>query len=77
MMPEEVVQAALDLNAKTLLPVHWAKFALSLHAWDEPINRVTAEAAKRNMPLVTALIGEAVNLKNILPATSDWWENVG
>ncbi|MDB5280141.1 MAG: beta-lactamase [Ferruginibacter sp.] len=76
MMPEEVVQAAIDLKTKTLLPVHWAKFALSLHAWDEPIKRVTAEAAKRNVPLVTAFIGEPVNLGNLLPAATDWWENI-
>jgi L-ascorbate metabolism protein UlaG (beta-lactamase superfamily) len=76
MMPEEVVQAAIDLKTKTLLPVHWAKFALSLHAWDEPIKRVTIEAAKRNMPVITAMIGEAVNLGTQLPTTNDWWENI-
>ncbi len=76
MMPEEVVQAAIDLKTKTLLPVHWAKFALSLHAWDEPINRVTIEAAKRNMPVITAMIGEVVNLGTQLPSTNDWWENI-
>src|SRR5690606_17606068 len=34
MMPEETVQAALDLNAKRLFPVHWGKFSLALHDWD-------------------------------------------
>jgi len=28
MMPEETVQAALDLQAKVFLPVHWGKFTL-------------------------------------------------
>lgn len=32
MMPEQTVQAAIDLKAKILMPVHWAKFALALHA---------------------------------------------
>ncbi len=32
MMPEETVQAAVDLKAKQLLPVHWGKFAwLCIH----------------------------------------------
>ncbi|MCX6139423.1 MAG: MBL fold metallo-hydrolase, partial [Candidatus Kapabacteria bacterium] len=44
MMPEETAKAAVDLNATTLLPVHWAKFSLALHAWDDPIIRVLAEA---------------------------------
>ncbi len=31
MMPEEAVQATIDLNAKVLIPVHWSKFSLALH----------------------------------------------
>jgi L-ascorbate metabolism protein UlaG (beta-lactamase superfamily) len=42
MSPEEVVQAAIDLKAKRLLPVHWGKFALALHSWDEPIIRLSS-----------------------------------
>ena len=41
MMPEQTVQASIDLKAKTFMPVHWGKFALALHAWDEPIERAT------------------------------------
>ena len=44
MMPEETAQAAVDLKAKSLLPVHWGKFSLALHAWDEPIKRVLEKA---------------------------------
>ncbi|MGB3774426.1 MAG: MBL fold metallo-hydrolase, partial [Leeuwenhoekiella sp.] len=41
MQPEEVLQAARDLRATRLLPVHSAKFALANHDWDEPLNRIT------------------------------------
>ena len=75
MMPEEVVQAGIDLQTKKLLPVHWAKFSLSLHSWDEPVIRVTAEATKKNMEIITPLIGEAVNLQNPIPSIA-WWENI-
>jgi L-ascorbate metabolism protein UlaG (beta-lactamase superfamily) len=75
MMPEEVVQAAEDLYAKKLLPVHWAKFSLSLHDWDEPIKRVTAEATKKNFPIIHPMIGEAVDL-NGNKIFSRWWENI-
>ena len=75
MMPEEVVQAAIDLKAKKLLPVHWGKFALSLHDWDDPIIRVTAESRIKNMPLLHPLIGEAIDLND--PHTPDeWWKHV-
>ncbi len=75
MMPEEVVQAAIDLKARRLMPVHWSKFALSLHDWDEPIKRVVAEAKKRNMPLLHPIIGEMVKL-NELQEPAAWWEGV-
>jgi L-ascorbate metabolism protein UlaG (beta-lactamase superfamily) len=76
MMPEEVVQAAQDLGAKKLLPVHWGKFALSVHDWDEPIKRVTAEAEKRKMPVLHPRIGELVDLRSDGSYTK-WWEEVG
>ena len=75
MLPPEVVQAAHDLKAKWLLPVHWGKFTLSLHDWDEPITAVTTIAKEKDMPIVTPMIGQELNLKNI-SALSPWWENV-
>jgi L-ascorbate metabolism protein UlaG (beta-lactamase superfamily) len=75
MMPEETVQAGIDLKARKILPVHWAKFSLSIHDWDEPIKRVTAEAAKKNISLIYPLIGEEVNLRD-MGVFSKWWENL-
>jgi L-ascorbate metabolism protein UlaG (beta-lactamase superfamily) len=76
MMPEEVVQAAQDLKAKKLMPVHWSKFSLGAHAWKDPILRVTAEANKKQFPIVTPLIGEKVSLADSTISYSAWWENV-
>lgn len=75
MLPEETVQAAIDLKAKTLLPVHWGKFSLSLHAWDEPIKRLTKEAGQKNVSVIHPMIGECVNLKH-MTAGSKWWEGI-
>lgn len=72
MLPEETVQASIDLNAKVLMPVHWAKFSLSLHAWDEPITRVSAKAAELNVPLTTPMIGEPLIIGHSYP-NSKWW----
>ena len=57
MMPEETVQASLDLKAKYLLPVHWGKFSLALHPWNEPIERVIKKAEELNVDVTTPLIG--------------------
>jgi L-ascorbate metabolism protein UlaG (beta-lactamase superfamily) len=75
MMPEETVQAAIDLQARLLLPVHWGKFALSIHAWDEPITRLVAKAKELNVPVATPMIGEPVVLGTEVPS-GEWWREV-
>jgi L-ascorbate metabolism protein UlaG (beta-lactamase superfamily) len=72
---ENAVQACIDANAKLFLPVHWATFDLSIHSWDEPIIRAVAEAEKKNVKIITPIIGELVDLeKNIV--SSKWWVKV-
>ncbi|MBL7920048.1 MAG: MBL fold metallo-hydrolase [Bacteroidia bacterium] len=75
MMPEETVQASLDLKAKILLPVHWAKFSLAMHAWDEPIERILKKANELNVKVATPHIGEPVVLGNSLP-NKTWWQTL-
>lgn len=75
MMPEQTVQAAIDLNAKVLMPVHWGKFALAFHAWDEPIERVTKEAHRLNVPIIHPMIGQEVNF-NQMGSTNEWWQGI-
>jgi L-ascorbate metabolism protein UlaG (beta-lactamase superfamily) len=73
MMPEQTLAAAMDLGAKHLLPVHWGKFTLSLHPWNEPIRRLTAAAAGHALPLTTPRIGEPVILGKSYPQER-WWD---
>jgi L-ascorbate metabolism protein UlaG (beta-lactamase superfamily) len=72
MMPEETVQAALDLHAKVLLPVHWGKFSLATHPWDEPVKRVVAAAERAHLPVITPLIGQQTLLTE-QPLVNAWW----
>jgi len=73
MMPEQSVQAAVDLKAKVMLPVHWAAFTEAHHNWDEPVERATAEAMRQHLLLTTPRLGEPVTLgAGPLPATA-WW----
>ncbi len=37
MLPDQTLQAGIDLKAKRLFPVHNSKFALAYHTWDEPL----------------------------------------
>jgi len=72
MLPEEVVQAAIDLKAKVLLPVHWGKFSLALHAWDEPIQRLIRKAVEKGQVVTTPMIGEPVLVNQYYP-NKKWW----
>lgn len=76
MMPDEVLQAAKDLQAKRLFPVHSSKFALANHAWDDPLKRITEFNKSVGLTLVTPIIGERVNLKDTAQIFSKWWEGI-
>ncbi|HEY8916853.1 MAG TPA: MBL fold metallo-hydrolase [Chitinophaga sp.] len=72
MMPDETLQAATDLQAKLLLPVHWGKFTLANHPWNEPITRLTQLAKQKGFPVATPLIGEPVNMLQ-QNSWQNWW----
>lgn len=57
------------------MPVHWGKFALALHAWDESIERVTKEARRLNVPIIHPMIGELVDL-NDSGVQAEWWKEM-
>lgn len=73
MMPEETVQAAVDLKAKALLPVHWGKFSLALHSWTDPITRVLKKAKQLNMKVLTPKIGQPLILDDGFQS-ENWWD---
>lgn len=75
-LPGESLQAAQDLNAQRLLSVHNSKFALSLHAWDEPLILISEQCKDSGMPLLTPKIGEIVYLKNKEQVFTEWWKGV-
>lgn len=76
MLPEQVFQAAKDLKAKRLFPVHSSKFTLAMHAWDEPLTKVTAFAKAEAFPLVTPVIGEMVDLNDTAHVFPEWWKGL-
>ncbi len=73
MMPEELILATEDLKAKKFIPVHWAKFALGQHDWDDPIIRVVAKAKNKNIDVAHPMIGEEADLKNEHQKFLEWW----
>lgn len=76
MLPEQVLQAAQDLNAQSVLPVHNSKFSLAMHAWDEPLVRVTEANRSIGLPLLTPKIGQLVLLDDSAQVFDHWWEDI-
>ncbi|WP_300566595.1 MBL fold metallo-hydrolase [Flavobacterium sp.] len=73
MLPLQVIQAAKDLKAKMLFPVHSAKFSLANHNWDEPLKLITELSESNLIPVMTPKIGEKTDL-NLESISYKWWE---
>jgi N-acyl-phosphatidylethanolamine-hydrolysing phospholipase D len=54
--PEEAVQAFIDLDARTLLAIHWGTFDLADEPLEEPPERLLAEIHRRNLDPARAWI---------------------
>lgn len=58
-LPAQLPKVIHDLHAAVALPVHNGKFALSRHAWDEPVRKIKEAAAKdSSLHIVHAVIGK-------------------
>jgi len=73
MFPEQSVEAAADLQAQLIMPIHWGKFAIAHHTWNEPIHRFTAAARKNSRPYTVPQIGQPYNITDP-PLTTVWWD---
>lgn len=76
MQPEEVIRASRDLKAGVLFPVHSSKFLLANHAWYEPLERISQLSIHQQVPIITPLIGEMINLNRMNTHPSFWWKNM-
>jgi L-ascorbate metabolism protein UlaG (beta-lactamase superfamily) len=76
MTPEEGVAAHVDLRGELLVPVHWATFNLSTHAWTDPADRLWLEAKARDVRLAVPRPGERIDVDDP-PAVDGWWQALG
>ncbi len=76
LLPNQVLNAAKELKAKRIFPVHNSKFALSTHPWDEPLEQIIKNNETVQMPIITPKIGEKVRLKDTTQVFSHWWKGL-
>jgi L-ascorbate metabolism protein UlaG (beta-lactamase superfamily) len=74
MMPEETVQAHIDLRGELLMPIHLGAFKLSIHPWQEPAERLLLKANPLKVKITTPMIGDPITLGKSVPS-SKWWKN--
>ena len=49
---QETAQAAKDLKAHCMMPIHWGAFALAMHPWSEPVVRVQKKATELSVLII-------------------------
>lgn len=72
MHPEDVVKSFSDLDAKVLIPIHWAMFQLSRHPWYDPVTRLAALTEENDHTLYVPKIGEIMNIR-AEHTLDEWW----
>ena len=75
MFPDQTVQAAIDLQASAVLPIHNSKYELALHAWDAPLEGARNAGIEKNMQVVTPMIGQTFLVNQSMPQEA-WWHDV-
>ncbi|MFC3158214.1 hypothetical protein ACFOEQ_06570 [Chryseobacterium arachidis] len=48
---------------------------MALHAWNEPLKKVTSLAKGKNLNILTPIIGEPVDLNKSDNQFKVWWED--
>lgn len=72
--PHGAARAAELLRVHRILPIHWATFELSTHAWFEPVETLVRDGSELNSPreILTPILGTPVEPTDAAP-TPRWW----
>ncbi|WP_300670252.1 MBL fold metallo-hydrolase [Soonwooa sp.] len=74
-LPHEMQHVIEDLGAENVIPVHSSKFALAMHSWKEPLEKITENSQGKSFKVFTPMIGEKVDLNNKNQEFGTWWDS--
>ena len=75
MTPEETVQAFSDVRGQVLYSIHNSTFALAMHTWRDPLDRLASLSEAQKINLATPHIGETLTIGQA--RTNElWWKNL-
>jgi L-ascorbate metabolism protein UlaG (beta-lactamase superfamily) len=72
--PDHALEAHAMLGG-VFMPVHWGTFALAMHAWDQPAERLLELAPRSDAQLLMPLLGQAVEPAHA-ESVKPWWREV-
>ena len=72
--PDNALKAHAMLGG-VFMPVHWGTFALAMHAWDQPAERLLELAPHTDAQLLMPLLGQPVEPAHA-EAVKPWWREV-
>ncbi len=75
MMPEESLQAHIDLKGVKMLPAHNGTFDLAFHPWYEPLERITTLGWSDGVDILTPVIGEPIDVTSGA-SYQLWWQGL-
>jgi L-ascorbate metabolism protein UlaG (beta-lactamase superfamily) len=74
--PDNAMEALGLLGGGAFLPVHWGTFALAMHEWDFPAERLLEIGQREGVQLVMPRIGEPVEPSRV-EKVEVWWRRDG
>lgn len=86
LFPEQTIQAHQDLNGRWLIPIHNATFDLSMHPWQDPMEKISDLAEQQQVDALFPLIGQVLSFNRQTDGltlkqsqTSEltaWWQKI-
>ena len=74
-LPEEAVQASIDLKGRYLVAMGLGMFNLAIHNWYDPIQESVKFSKIHGVKLMTPKLGQLISLEE-QTMTTDWWSNL-
>ena len=74
--PDNALKALAWLGSVPFLPIHWGTFALGMHPWDQPAERLLELGPQAGVQLVMPRLGEAIEPAHGRPP-EPWWRQAG
>lgn len=71
--PKETINAAQELHAKVIQPIHWGRFVAGSHGWNEPVEILGNLAKECGIGYNVPQIGE-VYIIGDTPKNTLWWQ---